>query len=61
MVPTRSLVIGNGEPEAIVDVSFPKPATDGLVVDETTGILYATDFEHSAIWITDPKVSTIAS
>ena len=55
MVPTRSLVIGK-EVEDDVDIAFPKPASDGIVIDETTGVLYLTDFEHSAIWIADPVV-----
>ena len=56
MVPTRSLVYGKGDPETDVDISFPKPISDGIVIDEVTGVLYLTDFEHSAIWMTDPTV-----
>jgi len=56
MVPTKALVRGDGLAEDEVDISFPKPVTDGVVIDETTGLLYATDFEHSAIWMADPSV-----
>jgi hypothetical protein len=57
MVPTKSLIYGKDEPESNVDIAFPKPVSDGIVVDEMTGLLYLTDFEHSAIWMTDPRVS----
>ena len=52
MVPTRSLI--KGDAERFVDVAFPKPVSDGIVVDDATGVLYVTDFEHSAIWMTHP-------
>jgi len=55
-VPTKSLVMRDGEPEKLVDVVFPKPATAGAIIDEETGFLYATDVQHSAIWVTNPTV-----
>lgn len=56
LVPTRSLIQGGDLPEDTVQIAFPKPVSDGIVVDEDTGVLYLTDFQNNAIWMTDPTV-----
>lgn len=55
-VPTKSLIDGGDAPENTVDIAFPKTVSDGIVIDDVTGVMYLTDFEHSSIWMTDPTV-----